>query len=186
MNIDDIFANRRAIANDICRAIRKNGGRLVNAKFFRERPYCNGSGSYKFSSANYLRLLTADNDATCKCNPRWLSVDDIKNSGWALREHSEPVLLEVWQACSLIKFYNAWSILDNNSFTPHNQELETLIENFQARGLVEQSANIISFQDCIDAVKKYAEDKGADTLTSSTAQSARLEEIHSYGENYTR
>lgn len=66
----------------------------------------------------------------------------------------------------MIEFYNAWSILDNNSFTLDNQTLETIIENLQARGLIEQCADIISFQDCIDAVKKYAEDNGADELTS--------------------
>ena len=173
MNTDEIFANRRAIATDICRSIRENGSKLLNAKHFLERPYSDGEHSYKFSSANILRLLAADNDALRRYNPRWVSVDEIKNNGWSLREHSEPVLLEVWskssdgeQSCSLIEFYNAWSILDNNSFTPDNQELETIIENLQARGLFEQCADIISFQDCIDAVKKYAEDNGADELTS--------------------
>ena len=91
----------------------------------------------------------------------------------SLREHAKSVLLEIWtksadgeQSCSLIEFYNAWNILDNNSFTPHNQELETIIENLLARGLIEQLADIISCQDYIDAVKQYAEDKCADELTS--------------------
>lgn len=57
MNTDEIFANRRAIATDICRSIRKNGGQLLNAKFFLERPYSDGKHSYKFSSANILRPL---------------------------------------------------------------------------------------------------------------------------------
>ena len=149
---------------------------LTNAKFFLERPYSDGEHSYKFSSANILRLLAADNDALRRYNPRWVSIDDIKNNGLSLREHSEPVLLEVWTksadsepsepSCSLIEFYNAWSILDNNYFTPDNQTLETIIENLQACGLIEQCDDIISFQDCIDAVKKYAENNGADELTS--------------------
>lgn len=37
--------------------IGENGGYLVNAKFFLERPYCTGVKSYKFSTANYLRLF---------------------------------------------------------------------------------------------------------------------------------
>lgn len=128
MNTDEIFANHRAIATDICRSIRKNDGQLLNAIYFLERPYSDGEHSYKFSSANILRLLAVDNDALRRCNPRRVSVDEIKNNGWSLLEHSEPVLLEVWnksadgeQSCSLLEFYNAWTILDNNSFTPDNQ-----------------------------------------------------------------
>ena len=173
MNTDEIFENRRAVAKKICQSIRKNGSQLVNAKFFLERPYCDDSHSYKFSSANFLRLLAADNDAICKCNPCWISVDEIKNNGWSLRQHAKPELLEVWtkssdgkQLCFLQEFYNAWSILDKDSFKPKNQELETIIENLQARGLIEKETDIISFQDCIDSIKKFAESNGADDLTS--------------------
>ena len=173
MNTDEIFENRRAVAKKICQSIRKNSGQLVNAKFFLERPYCADSHSYKFSSANFLRLLAADNDAICKCNPRWISADEIKNNGWSLRQHAKPELLEVWtkssdgkQICFLQEFYNAWSILDKDSFTPKNQELETIIENLQALGLIEKETDIISFQDCIDSIKKFAESNGADDLTS--------------------
>ena len=120
-----------------------------------------------------MRLLAADNDAICKCNPRWISVDEIKNNGWSLRQHAKPELLEVWtkssdgkQVCFLQEFYNAWSILDKDSFKPKNQELETIIENLQARGLIEKETDIISFQDCIDSIKKFAESNGADDLTS--------------------
>ena len=173
MNTDEIFENRRAVAMKFCQSIRNNGGQLVNAKFFLERPYCADSHSYKFSSANFLRLLAADNDVICKCNPRWFSVDEIKNNGWSLRQHAKPELLEVWNkssdgkpVCFLQEFYNAWSILDKDSFKLENQELETIIENLQARGLIENGTDIISFHDCIDSIKKFAESKGADELTS--------------------
>ena len=36
----------------------------------------------------------------------------------------------------------------------------------QTRGLLKRRSNIISLHNCISAVKKYAEDNGADTLTS--------------------
>ena len=78
MNTNEIFENRRAVAIKICQSIRKNGRQLLNAQFFLERPYCADSHSYKFSSANFLRLLAADNDAICKCNPRWFSADELK------------------------------------------------------------------------------------------------------------
>lgn len=167
MNTDEIFENRRAVAIKICQSIRKNGGQLLNAKFFLERPYCADSHSYKFSSANFLRLLAADNDAICKCNPRWFSADEIKNNGWSIRQHAKPELLEVWTkssdgkpVCFLQKFYNAWNILNKDSFKSKNQELENIIENLQARGLIENGTDIISFQDCIDSIKKFAESNG--------------------------
>ena len=82
-------------------------------------------------------------------------------------------MLEVWTkssdgkpVCFLQKFYNAWNILDKDSFKSKNQELENIIENLQARGLIEKGTDIISFQDCIDSIKKFAESNGVDELTS--------------------
>ena len=66
MNSDEIFDNRRAIAKKICKAIRYNGGQLLNARFFPERPFCDDTNSYKFSSANFLRLLASNNEIIIK------------------------------------------------------------------------------------------------------------------------
>ena len=173
MKADEIFANRRVVAKNFCISIRENNGRLTKAKFFPERPYSGGERSYKFSSANYLRLLASDNDIIRKCAPRWVSVNEIKNNGWSLRENAKPELLEVWsksaddvQECFLSEFYNESDIVEKDSFTVENQSLENIIAFFQARGLIEQNADVISFQDCIDAVKQYAEEQGADELTA--------------------
>ena len=173
MNTDEIFDNRRAIAKKICKAIRDNGGQLLSARFFPERPFGDDTNSYKFSSANFLRLLASNNETIRKCDPRWISSVVIKNKNWSLREHAQPESLEVWnkssdggQLCSLTEFYNAKDILDKDSFTPENQELETIINFFQIRGLLTRRSNIISFHNCISAVKKFAEDNGADTLAS--------------------
>ena len=97
MNTDEIFVNRRSIAKKICKAIRDNGGQLLNAGFFHERPFCDDENSYKFSSANFLRLRASNNEI---------------------------------------------------------------------RGLLKRRSNIISFHNCISAIKKFAEDNGADALTS--------------------
>ena len=56
--------------------------------------------TYKFSSANFLRLLAADNEAIHKCNPRRVSIDDIKANNPALRQTAVPVFLEVWHSQS--------------------------------------------------------------------------------------
>ena len=157
----------------ICKSIREKNGQLTNAKYFSERPYSGGERSYKFSSANYLRLLASDNDIIRKCDPRWVSVDEIKNNGYSLGENAKSELLEVWtkssdggQECFLREFYNESDIEEKDSFAPENQSLENVIAFFQARGLIEEGADVISFQDCIDAVKKYAEEQGADEVTS--------------------
>lgn len=173
MNTDEIFVNRRSIAKKICKAIRDNGGQLLNARFFPERPFCDDTNSYKFSSANFLRLLASNNEIIRKCDPRWVSSSVIKNNNWSLRQHAQPELLEVWtksadggQLCFLQEFYNAKDILDKDSFKPENQELENIINFFQTRGLLKRRSHIISFHNCISAVKKYAEDNGADALAS--------------------
>ena len=173
MNTDEIFVNRRSISKKICKAIRDNGGQLLNARFFTERPFCDETNSYKFSTANYLRLLASNNEIIRKCDPRWVSSSVIKNNNWSLRQSGQPELLEVWtksadsvQLCFLIEFYNAKDILDKDSFTPENQELENIINFLQTRGLLKRRSNITSFHNCISAVKKFAEDNGADALTS--------------------
>ena len=160
MNTDEIFNNRRAIAKKICKALRDNNGQFLNAGFFPERPFCDDTNSYKFSSANFLRLLASNNDIIRKCDPRWISSSVIKNNNWSLRQNAQPELLEVWnkssdggQLCSLTEFYNAKDILDKDSFTSENQELETIINFFQTRGLLKPRSNIISFHNCISTVK---------------------------------
>ena len=176
MKADEIFDNRRVIAGEICRIVGENGGQLVNVKYFLERPYSVGEKTYKFSTANYLRLLASNNKAIQECDPRWFSIDEIKNNGWTLREDAQAELLEVWNKTTegsqegyLQEFYNARDILEKDSFAAENQELETIINFFQVRGLIQQVAESVSFQDCINAVKKYAEDSGADGLTAILA-----------------
>ena len=75
---EEVFENRRVVAKKICQDIRANGGRMIKAKYFSERPYSDGSKSYKFSSTNFLRLLSSDNEVIRKGDPRWFSGDEIK------------------------------------------------------------------------------------------------------------
>lgn len=168
---EEIFENRRAVAKKICQDIRANGGRMAKAKYFSERPYNDGKKSYKFSSANFLRLLSSDNEIICEGDPRWLCVDEIKNNDWTVQEDAIPKLLEVWnrggkQECSLIEFYNVADILGQEKFKSEEETLESVLEFLRERGLLESSNEIISFEDGIEAVKKYAEKIDADELTS--------------------
>ena len=181
MTREKIFEDRREVARKICQDIRANNGLMINAKYFSERPYCDGLTPYKFSTANYLRLISSDNEIIQKGNPRWFSATEIKSNDWSLKENAMPVLLEVWtkdadQQCSLTEFYNASDILGKESFQPKNQSLEVVLKFFQERGLLEDNDEIISLQDAIDAVKKYAETHGANELTSIlSAQTCFLE-----------
>ena len=115
MNREKIFENRREVAGKICQDIRANNGQMLNAKYFSERPYCDSATPYKFSTANYLRLISSDNEIIHKGNPHWFPATEIKNNDWSLKEKAMPVLLEVWtkdadHQCSLTEFYNASDI----------------------------------------------------------------------------
>lgn len=171
MTREKIFENRREVAGKICQDIRANNGRMPNAKYFSERPYCAGATPYKFSTANYLRLISSDNEIIQKGNPRWFSATEIKSNEWSLKENAMPVLLEVWtkdsdHQCSLTEFYNASDVLGKESFQHKNQSLETVLNFLKERGILEVDDKIVSLQDAIDAVKKYAESHGANELTS--------------------
>lgn len=171
MTREKIFENRREVAGKICQDIRANNGRMLNAKYFSERPYCAGATPYKFSTANYLRLISSDNEIIQKGNPRWFSATEIKSNEWSLKENAMPVLLEVWtkdsdHQCSLTEFYNASDVLGKESFQHKNQSLETVLNFLKERGILEVDDKIVSLQDAIDAVKKYAESHGANELTS--------------------
>ena len=171
MTKEEIFEERRKVCRKLCEEIRENDGQLVNAKYFLKRPYSDGARSYKFSSANYLRLLASDKKVISESDPRWISVEEIKNNGWTLNEKAEPELLEVWTKtcepeCCMIGFYNGADVVEKGRFRFENQSLERVIEFLQERGLVEVDAEIISLQDTITAIKKYAERFEADELTT--------------------
>jgi len=189
----EIFENRREVGRKICKQIRDNGGQLLNVKYFIERPYCDGEKNYKFSMANNLRLMASDNKNICEGDPRWISADEITKNGWKLKENAKPELLEVWakssdgeQECFLTEFYNASEVDEKEKFKVENRTLNETIEFFQVRGLLYESDEIISFQDCVDVVKKYAAEKGADELTAIFATQIFVAEskLHTKIETY--
>ena len=194
----EIFENRRDISKKIYEQIRENGGRMLRAKYFPERPYCEGKKNYKFSAANYLRLMSSENKIIQNRDPRWVQIDDIKNNSWTLKENAESELLEVWEKssngeheCFLIEFYNAADILEKEKLQIDNQSLEDVIEFLQECEILEENDEIISFQDGIGSVKKYAAENGADELTKIlTAQMFLVEskvktKIESYLPTYS-
>ena len=189
----EIFENRREVGRKICKQIRDNGGRLLNAKYFVERPHCDGEKNYKFSMANNLRLMSSNNKNICEGDPRWIPADEITKNSWKLKENAKAELLEVWtkssdgeQECFLTEFYNTSEIEEKEQFKIENQTLEEMVEFFEVRGLLSSSDEIISFQDCVDTVKKYAVEKGADELTAIFATQIFVAEskLHTKIETY--
>ena len=137
---------------------------MINAKNFSERPYYDGEKKYKFSTANYLRLMSAENIYD---DPRWYKISDVEKNNWKLKADAKFELLDEWeeQECLLTKFYNASQILEVEKYSTENKNLEEVLKFLQNRGLLKFDDDVISFRDAINAVKKYAEKLVSDELT---------------------
>ena len=56
----EIFENRREVGKKLCEQIRQSDGQIINSKNFLEPPHYDVEKKYKFSTANYLRLMSAE------------------------------------------------------------------------------------------------------------------------------
>ena len=159
MDSKEILGTRREVGLKLCRQIRQNNFQLIKAKNFLERPYYDGDQKYKFSTANYLRLLAAKRKYS---DARWYSVEDIQKKHWTLKENATPEVLENSAAGEhyLQKFYNAADIKE-----VEKQTLEDVLDFLIVRDILETDGEIISLQDGIDAVKNYAAKNFQDELS---------------------
>jgi len=164
----EIFENRREVGKKLCEQIRQNDGQMINAKNFLERPHYDGEKKYKFSTANYLRLMSAENIYT---DPRWYKICDIEKNNWELKNDAKFELLEEWQEqeCLLTKFYNASQVEEVEKYSAENKNLVEVLEFLQNRGFLKLDDDVISFRDGINAVRKYAEKFVSDELTINFA-----------------
>jgi len=87
--------------------------------------------------------------------------------------------LEEWQEeeCLLTEFYNGEDIVGVENYKLEEAALENVIDFLEVRGLIENTTDIISLQDGIDAVSKYAENIGVDDLTKILVMQMWLAEI---------
>lgn len=176
MQKEEVFENRRKISLKLIEQIRRNKGQMINAKTFSERPYYAGNKNYKFNTSNYLRLLAAERKYE---DPRWYKIEDIQKNNWELKENAESEKLEEWreEECLLTEFYNAEDIIGVESYKLEEEPLENVLESLKIRGLIENATEIISLQDGLKAVDKYAENIGADKLTKILSVQMWLTEI---------
>lgn len=65
----------------------------------------------------------------------------------------------------MTEFYNAADIEEKENCSEKNQSLEKVVEFLKVRGLLSEFEEIISFQNCVDEIKKYAAENGTDELT---------------------
>ena len=166
MESKEILENRREISLKLCRQIRQNNFQMINAKNFKDRPYCDGEKKRKFNTLNYLRLLASERKYS---DPRWYSAEDIQRKNWTLKENATPELLEEVKENStgehyLLEFYNADDIKEIEKLKRENQTLEEVLDFLIVRDILETDGERISLQDGIEAVKNYAAKNFQDEL----------------------
>lgn len=85
MNREEIFNQRREIAQRLLRPLRMDG-HLGAARDFSTRPYADGEKKYRFSMANYLRLAASEHFHSGLRDPRWYTFTNKQNrvGGWPL------------------------------------------------------------------------------------------------------
>ena len=172
MNQEELFENRRAVSLRLCEQIRQNNYQLIKAKYFKERPYCDGEKKHKFNNANYLRLLAAERNYS---DPRWYSVDDIQKNKLKLKENAKAELLEEWQndstECFLKEFYNASDIEEKETLKIEKTSLDYVLDFLLVRGILDNNEKITTLKEGVEAVESYAFDFCDDELTAKlTAQ----------------
>lgn len=112
-------------------------------------------------------------------DPRWYKISDIQENRWNLKENAKGENLEEWQKQEyfLTEFYNAENIIEVEDYKFEEEKLNQVLEFLQMRGLIDSNSEIISLQDGIEAVVKYAETFGADELTKILVMQMWLTEI---------
>ena len=99
-------------------------------------------------------------------DPRWYKICDVEKNNWKLKYDAKYEVLEEWQdqECLLTKFYNATQIEEVEKSSSENKNLEEVLKFLQVRGFL-SNEKIISFNDGIEAIKKYAGNFVEDGLT---------------------
>lgn len=181
MNREEIFNQRREIAQRLLRPLRMDG-HLGAARDFSTRPYADGEKKYRFSMANYLRLAASEHFRSGLSDPRWYTMEDISRNGWTLKENADSEKLEVWtksstgeQICNLVDFYHAGDVDGKAPFEGKEVSLADTLKSLQSKNLLVPS-NQISLRDGMYAVKDYALAHGGNELSAVMAAQMWLTE----------
>ena len=148
MRREEIFENRREVGKKLCEQIRQNDGQMINAKNFLGRPYYDGEKKYKFSTANYLRLISAENIYS---DPRLYKIDDVEKNNWTLKSDANFELLAEESARNFeksagVKKYISPKIMVRTEDIFNQINLES--ENFQSAMKNFEQEKFRYFQSC--------------------------------------
>lgn len=173
----DIFDTRDRLNPKIVERLRKYGN--LEPPGIYGRPYNGGAKhgqEYPLSRANYLRLVTMQDDEHRYSDPRWVWQETARKNGWTLKPAARAAMLEVYRrgedgkaVPELWKFYNVQDF-KNYPYEPLQIKGDRPEDFRQAIGILKDNGIDISWkagsEQIFAAVKQYAKERGEDEFSA--------------------
>ena len=173
----DIFDTRDRLNPRIVERLRKYGN--LEPPGIYGRPYNGGAKhgqEYPLSRANYLRLVSMQDDEHRYGDPRWVWQETARKNGWVLKPTARAATIEVYRkgedgkaVPELWKFYNV-SDFKNYPYKPLEIQGDRPEDFRQAIGILKDNGIDISWkagsEQIFAAVKQYAKERGEDEFSA--------------------
>ena len=173
----EVFDTRDRLNPKIVERLRKYGS--LEPPGIYGRPYNGGAKhgqEYPLSRANYLRLVTMQDDQHVYKDPRWVWQETARKNGWTLKPTARAAVLEVYRkgddgkaVPDLWKFYNVEDF-KNYPFEPLEIKGDRPEDFRQAIGILKDNGIDISWkagsEQIFAAVKQYAKERGEDEFSA--------------------
>ncbi|WP_029543837.1 hypothetical protein [Selenomonas sp. AB3002] len=173
----DIFDTRDRLNPKIVERLRKYGN--LEPPGIYGRPYNGGAKhgqEYPLSRANYLRLVTMQDDEHRYKDPRWVWQETARKNGWKLKPTARAAQLEVYRrgedgksVPELWTFYNVEDF-KNYPYEPLEVKGDRPEDFRQAIGILKDNGIDISWkagsEQIFAAVKQYAKERGEDEFSA--------------------
>ena len=173
----DIFDTRDRLNPKIVDRLRRYGNLEPPGVY--GRPYNGGAKhghEYPLSRANYLRLVTMQDDEHQYKDPRWVWQETAKKNGWVLKPTARAAAIEVYRkgedgkvVPDLWKFYNVEDF-KNYPYKPLEIKGDRPEDFRQAIGILKDNGIDVSWkagsEQIFAAVKQYAKERGEDEFSA--------------------
>lgn len=173
----DIFDTRDRLNPKIVERLRRYGNLEPPGVY--GRPYNGGAKhghEYPLSRANYLRLVTMQDDEHQYKDPRWVWQETAKKNGWVLKPTARAAAIEVYRkgedgkvVPDLWKFYNVEDF-KNYPYKPLEVKGDRPEDFRQAIGILKDNGIDVSWkagsEQIFAAVKQYAKERGEDEFSA--------------------
>ena len=173
----DIFDTRDRLNPKIVERLRRYGNLEPPGVY--GRPYNGGAKhghEYPLSRANYLRLVTMQDDEHQYKDPRWVWQETAKKNGWVLKPTARAAAIEVYRkgedgkvVPDLWKFYNVEDF-KNYPYKPLEIKGDRPEDFRQAIGILKDNGIDVSWkagsEQIFAAVKQYAKERGEDEFSA--------------------